>query len=332
MRSHCAQPALRALPAPALARFALSLAIAVGCCSFAAANDTRNADDPPHGRFTLGERPFAATSSWNTPIPSNATFETIGWPPDALFGVAWSSYSPAIHLASDSDPVVSVEHPASWGRPAGILKIRIPAEVDGASGTDGELLVIDGDTVHNFWQFRRLSTEKATTQAYAATNVVTGHGWGRASPFLGAGIVAAGSSQLAGLLVQAETDRGDITHALQMAIDATYAKPGHTGDAISGDGSNPDGLVQEGQHLAIPATVAMPGRLSPLGQKVFRAYQTYGAFVIDVAGGITNLRAQANGYDRTTIMALQQDLARISPLLQRVGPPVSAKLPAKTGG
>lgn len=305
----------------------------MGCCPPALANDARNAaHDTSHDRFVLGERPFAASSSWNTPIPSNATFEKLDWPPGALFGVAWSSYSPAIHVTSDSDPVVSVEHPASWGRPAGILKVRIPAEADGAAGTDGELLVIDGDIVHNFWQFRRLGTEKATALSYAATNVVTGNGWGRASPFLGAGIVATGSSQLAGLLVQAETDRGDIMHALQIAIDAAYAKPGRTGEAINGDGQTPNGLVQEGERLAIPATMAMPGRLSPLGQKVFRAYQTYGAFVIDIAGGITNLRAQANAYDRATITALQRDLTRISPLLQRVRPPVSADFPGKAGG
>jgi len=324
MTSHRVQFRLRVLAVPALAGFAFSVAIlaAMGCLSFVSANDVRNAaDGTSDGRFTLGQRPFAATSSWNTPIASNATFEEVGWPRGARFGVAWSSYSPAIHMSSGSDPVVSVEHPASWGRPAGTLKVRIPANADGAPGTDGELLVIDGDTVHNFWQFRRLSAETATAQSYGATNVVTGNGWGRASPFLGAGIVATGSSQLAGLLVQAETDRGDIAHALQISIDAPYARPGRTGEAINGDGRNPDGLVQEGQRLGIPTTVAMPRGLSPLGQKVFRAYQTYGAFVIDVAGGVTNLRAQANAYDQTTIVALQQDLTRISPLLQRVEQP-----------
>lgn len=322
MKSHRAPQHLRAPSIPARARLAclLAIAAAIGCYSAASANDARNAvDDTPNGQFTLGERPFTASSSWNTPIASNATFEKIGWPAGARFGVAWSSYSPAIHVSSASDPAVSVEHPASWGRPAGTLKIRIPASANGATGTDGELLVIDGDTVHNFWQFKRLSTETATAQSYAATNLVIGDGWGRRSPFLGAGIVAAGSSQLAGLLVEAETDRGDIAHALQIAIDAAYAKPGRVGEAINGDGRKPDGLVQEGERLAIPASVTMPRGLSPLGQKVFRAYQVYGAFVIDVAGGVTNLRAQANAYDQMTIMALQRDLARISPLLQRVG-------------
>jgi hypothetical protein len=51
---------------------------------------------------------------------------------------------------------------------------------------------------------------------------------------------------------------------------------------------------------------------------VFRAYVKYGAFVIDVAGGTTNLRAQANGYDAATITALQSDLGRITPLLRAV--------------
>jgi hypothetical protein len=178
--------------------------------------------------------------------------------------------------------------------------------------------VINGDAVHNFWQFWRLNLTEATARSYGATNVISGNGCGRASPVLGAGIVAAGSSQLAGMLVQGETDRGEIMHARQLSIEISLAKPGHIGEAISGDGRNPNGLLQEGQRLAIPPTVAMPQGLSPLGQKIFRAYQKYDAFVIDVAGGVTNLRAQANAYDRATIMALGRDVPRITPMLERV--------------
>jgi hypothetical protein len=194
----------------------------------------------------------------------------------------------------------------------------MPSEADGAVGSDGELLVIDGDVVHNFWQFKRHSLTEASARSYGATNVISCSGWGRASPFLGAGIVAAGSSQLAGMLVRAETDRGEIVHALQISVDMPLAKPGHLGEAISGDGHNKNGLVQEGQRLAIPLTVPMPQELSSLGQKVFRAYQKYGAFVIDVAGGVTSLRAQANAYDDTTITALVRDVQKITPMLERV--------------
>lgn len=324
MRPSPPHPRTRASCVSLPVRFASLLAIAAvwGCPSLTLSHEvSKAAESSVPKRFNLGERPFASSSSWNTPIAPGATFTPLAWPKGALFGVSWDNYSPAIHQSEPSDSVVSVTYPSSWGRAAGTLQLRLPADADGAAGTDGELLVIDGDTVHNFWQFKRQLGDKATAQSYAAADLVTGSGWGRMSPPLGAGIVATGSSQLAGLLVQAETDRGEIAHALQIAIDAAYAKPGHTGEAIYGDGRNPDGLVQEGQRLAIPASVAMPAGLSPLGQKVFRAYQTYGAFVIDVAGGTTNLRAQANAYDQATITALQQDVMRISPLLQRVDQP-----------
>jgi hypothetical protein len=268
--------------------------------------------------FVLGDRPFSPASSWNTPIPASARYSHVRWPSGSRFGVAWNSYSPAIYVSSSSDSPVSVAYPEAWGYRGGALHVRMPLPAEGARGTDGELLIIDGGVVHNFWQFRRIDKTTATASSYAAADVVSGTGWGRVSPFRGAGIVAAGSSQLAGLLIQAETDRGEIAHALQLCINMSLAKPGPVGDAISSDGKNPGGIAQLGEHLAIPPNVPMPVGLSALGQKVFRAYQRYGAFVVDVAGGVTNLRAQANAYDVSTIDALRMDLRRITPLLQRV--------------
>ena len=271
-----------------------------------------------HRTFVLGDRPFSPTSSWNRPIAESASYSRVSWPAAARYGVAWKSYSPAVYVSSSTDPLVSVAYPAVWGYGGGTLRVRMPSPADGARGTDGELLVIDGGIVHNFWQFKRLDTTRATASSYAAAEVVSGTGWGRVSPFLGAGIVAAGSSQLAGLLIQAETDRGEITHALQLCIDASLARPGPSGNAISSDGKNPSGIAQLGERLAVPPDARMPTGLSPPVQKVFRTYQRYGAFVIDVAGGVTNLRAQANAYDASTIEALRTDLRRITPLLQRV--------------
>jgi hypothetical protein len=268
--------------------------------------------------FVLGERPFSPASSWNTPIAASATYSPLNWPAGARFGVAWNAYSPAVHVSSAADPFVSVTHPPTWGYKAGVVQVRMPQAANGAPGSDGELLVIEDRIVHNFWRFTRIDASTATAVAYGATDIAIGTGWGRKSPFLGAGIVATGSSQLAGLLVQAETDRGEIAHALQLCIEERLAMPGHVGEAISGDGKYPAGIAREGERLAIPRSTAMPTGLSPLGEKVFRAYQQYGAFVIDVAGGVTNLRAQANAYDQETIKALQRDLPRITPMLQRV--------------
>jgi hypothetical protein len=271
-------------------------------------------------QFVLGQVPFASTSSWNTPIATNATFASLAWPAYTgyNYGVAWSSYSPAIFVASATDAVVAVSYPAGWGYPGGTLHIRMPPSADGANGTDGELLVIADGVVHNFWQFNRTSTTTATAQSYGATNVRTGTGWGTRTPFLSAGITAAGSSMLAGLVVQAETDAGEINHALALATDFALTRPGFVGEAINGDGTSNTGLVQEGARLAIPPSTPMPSGLSLVGQKVFRAYKKYGAFVIDKAGGTTNLRMQSNGFNATTANALQSDMGRLTPLLQRV--------------
>ena len=40
-------------------------------------------------------------------------------------------------------------------------------------------------------------------------------------------------------------------------------------------------MIVVGDQLAIPASAPMPSGLSPLGQKLFRALQTYGGFDID---------------------------------------------------
>jgi hypothetical protein len=268
----------------------------------------------------LGQAPFAGSSSWNTPIPTSATYTPLGWPAYTgyNFGVNWDAYAPSVFVAAANDPLVAVTYPAGWGYPGGTLHIRMPANADGATGTDGELVVIADNVVHNFWQFKRTSATTATCSSYGAANALTGTGWGTSQPFLGAGITAAGASEFAGLLVQAETDQGEIGHALQIAADYAITRPGHTGEAISGDGGAANGLFQEGAHLAIPRGTTMPSGLSPLGQKVFRAYVTYGAFVIDVAGGTSSLRAQANAYDDATITALYHDLGRLTPMLQAV--------------
>jgi hypothetical protein len=270
--------------------------------------------------FTLGQVPFAASSDWNTRITVGSTYTPLAWPASTgyNYSVSWNSYSPAVYVASPTDPLVQVYHPATWGYPAGYVYVHMPAAADGAAGTDGELVVIDGDIVYNFWQFDRTSLTTATALSFGQENVVTGDGWGSKSPFLSAGITAIGASQLGGLLVKAETDTGVINHALQLTVDSKLVKSGFTGDAIAGDGSSASGIVQEGDHLAIPLGTPMPAGLSPLAQEVFVALQNYGAYVVDVSGGSTNLRAQANAYNDATMTALWHDLSKITPLLQEV--------------
>jgi hypothetical protein len=283
--------------------------------SAAPASDGDSAGTVP---FALGQAPFTAMSTWNTPIAANATYTPLAWTTSDgnTYWVNWDSYSAPIYVASPTDPLVQVTVPAGWGWPAN-TSFHAPAGATGAPGTDGEIVVIDGTTVYNFWQFNRASDTTATASAYAETDAITGTGWGTPSPFLGAGIVAAGSSELAGMLVEAETEAGDIQHALQITIYSSLNAPGFTGNAIAGDGPSAGGIVQEGDRLGIPPGTPMASGLSPLGEQVFSAFQKYGAFDIDT-GGATTLRAQQNAYDMATMSALQTDMAKLMPLLELV--------------
>jgi hypothetical protein len=314
-------------------------ALAAGSRSHAASR--RGSFNPPQEKsfqsrgaimFNLATSPFAPSSDWNTPVGTNATYGKLNWPASDgyNYSVNWDRYSPAVYVASPTDPVVHVSVPDSWGYPGGTLSVHMPTEAKGAAGTDAELLVVDGDTVYNFWEFNRTSATTATAGAYGESSVTTGSGWGSASPFLSAGTTGAGSSELGGLLVQAETDTGQINHALQLVVDSGLVKPGFSGDAIAGDGGSASGIVREGDHLAIAPGTAMPSGLSRLGQEVFHALQQYGAYVVDVAGGATVVRAQANGYDQATINALWHDMGSMTPLLEEVTGGTAVSSPPKS--
>jgi len=282
--------------------------------------------------FNLSSTPFSSASAWNLQVPTGATYTAVNWPTSTgwNYGTGWGAVP--VYVASSSDPVVQVSVPASWGWPGGTVSVHVPTGATGGGGTDAPVVIVDGDIAYNFWRFNRTSNTTATAQSYGEANVATGTGWGTSSQ--GAGITAAGASELGGLLVQAQTNTGTIDHALQLAVDSSLLKPGYIAPAISTDGSNSNGTLQEGQLLAIAPGTPMPSGLSPLGQEVFRALQQYGAYVIDSGGTQTAIRTQANAYDATTMNALRLDVNSFLPLLQAVsgGTPTSSSSTSASGG
>jgi hypothetical protein len=198
------------------------------------------------------------------------------------------------------------------------------------SGHDSPILMIDQDGyVWNFWQFNRTSDTTATCSAYGKCHVLNDTGWGWTQQgtadnnwvtVVGAGTAACGASQLGGLLVQAETDVGDIKHALGLAVRTGLIAPGTIAPAVGDDGKTPGAPLKESQLLAIPGNVSMPSSMSPLGQKVFKAFKAYGARVTDDGGGDrTTIRANQREFDQPTMDALRKDMAKLIPLLKLVG-------------
>lgn len=294
---------------------------AIGTIVLSTTTATQSGGGGGGGGNLLAVRPFAATSPWNTLIPNGATYTNIAWPASTgyNYAVAWDGGTPSVYQSNTGDPVVAVNYAAGWGYPGGILNIPLASGITGADGSDAEIVIIQGDNVHQFWIFNRTSDTTATAQAYGVSSYSSGTGFGTSSPFLGAGTTAIGASEMGGLLVQDEVVAdGAILHALQLAAEMALTRPGFVPPAIAGDGPTTGGIVQEGWLLGIPKTTAMPGGLSPLGQQVFTCFQNYGCYIVDVAGGVSNLRTQSNGWDVTTMTNLWHDMGSILPLSKRV--------------
>lgn len=233
---------------------------------------------------STGSRPFSASSLWNTPIPTNSTWRD---EPSLRNGHSWlnrEQYSMPVARASASDPLVTINVPASWGNPAGPIKLRVPLGITGDSGTDGTVVIISGNTVCDIWQFRRNSDTSANAQAYACDDISTGTGFGTSSPFKGAGIRAAGSSSLAGLLVGEDFTSGVRDQAVAVSLLPSLLKRGWVAPAINEDGGGSNtysGSIPMGSRLGIPQSTTMPSGLSPGGVMLWNALKKYGAFVVD---------------------------------------------------
>jgi hypothetical protein len=262
-------------------------------------------DSKPSG----SARFFRANSLWNTPISN----EPVQWrdEPGLRSGPWWvnyDEYANNVVIASASDPLVSVKVPNTWGWPAGTIKLRIPSGVSGSAGTDGFLVVIDGTTAYDFWQFVRDSNTSAHVSAWAKADIATGSGWGSYSPFLSAGIRAAGSSGLAGQIYGNELTQG-INHALALAATSGAGLDGDTRPpAISSDGP------AESTRLGIPPGTPKPAGLSAQGSHAWDAMQKYGAWLVDRMDGASPiaLNADPRSVPQTDINALNKDLGKIS--------------------
>jgi hypothetical protein len=228
-------------------------------------------------------RPFAVSSPWNTPVPPS-----VGWRdvPQLRSGHSWvnaEQYSiPVVHSGA-ADPLVAVLVPNSWGWPGGIVRVHIPAGITGANGTDGALVVVDGGAAYNFWAFRRSGVGTASAAGYAVA-LMSGSGWGRANPFLGAGIRAAGASELGGLITSGDLVGGnEFPHALAVSLLGSELSGGFVPPAIAGEPGS--GSIPMGSRLGIPRGTPMPAGLSPIGQRLWNTLVDYGAYVVDAHGG-----------------------------------------------
>lgn len=259
---------------------------------------------PPVATGTI--RPFGPTSPWNTPTPANTSwYDTprLHTMPIAVNGDTFQHWwvntsSVGIYYSKATDPVWTFNMPAYiaplWNRnrPAQTFQVRAPANMVDGGDEDHILVVVDGNRYYEVWNalvdpVTRTVTNRPSAPGWATGDFVNGPGAGTTAT--NDGVRAANFSWAGGLITGHDLAAGKIDHALVVALPHSMLKAGGTPDyvwpATAWDNGGATGPIRMGTRLGIPAGTPRPAGLSPLGNQMFDALVTYGAFVGDYCGG-----------------------------------------------
>lgn len=254
---------------------------------------------PPYSPAPGSGSPFfAANSVWNQPLASNAPIDARS---SALVGEFNNELNgpaiPWINTTEWSVPIYTVPggHPSSTVSLSGTQwaplvnawqAVPIPGDAQPAGGSDGHLVVWQPET-DTMWEFWRLNGSGSSWSA----------GWGgRMQNVSGStgiypdkmGGTATSVPLVAGLLTLDELERGEINHALALAV--PNPRKGHCVAPIhreDGTSSDPNALP-EGAHLRLPASLDVEAMNVPEATKVIaRAAQRYGMILRDKSGSVS---------------------------------------------
>ena len=259
--------------------------------------------------------PLPPSAAPTTPLPSSAAEGTSGAWPSSLFAlplaskVSSASASPATSSAYTQDLVsdyqrdygsvgiatypiwtvganqptvtVSMKSGCNDFTPSTGTQIPIPANAT-TSGSGDSPLIIDQPSTHTEWElWQATPAGGGTWSACWGGKLSTATSQGVfPSPY---GLSASGISYLATVITEADIASGAIDHAFAIQLPACN---GQVAPADRSDCGNNPGQPAEGTWFRLPAGLAMPAGLTPFGQMVFKALQSYGMVVADQARGV----------------------------------------------
>ena len=249
-------------------------------------------------RRDVWQWPFSIDSPWNTSIGSQALYAPAsapGWPPENITNCVLVR---PIFVAGGTNARVQLISPGEASR-----RIRYPHawQPDSRPGEIVCALFPDDNLCCEMTEPIRLPSMDVLVRERHSTDVL-GHGvgWSWPRPRIIAG------SALAGLIRRGELTFG-IRHALALAVHPGYinADNGYDGHRWPGVPIAPELIEQLGHEgnlalgslLAIPATVDLAslglGNSGP-GFEIARAFQDYGAYIIQTTGSDVQLIASAD--------------------------------------
>jgi hypothetical protein len=279
-------------------------------------------DRPDAAADDILDRPFAADSPWNVPIPPGARYAPTttfagdpGW-------INCQSSSMPVWFTDTADPVTTIESPQ------GTYQLRLPAGVTPAGGeppADANITVVDRDHDQSIDFYGSQRTGPSSFRA--ALSIATpldGSGFGSytsGGAQVKAGVRASGASTLGGMITGPNLARGSIDHALAIAVGSQNLDPTFVAPAVGidqGGQSSYHGVLPMGSRLAIPPTVPKPASLSPIGSLLWDAFVRYGGYVLDRADSFA-IYAEPNTVSAAAVDPLNSgDLAPIVAALEIV--------------
>jgi hypothetical protein len=237
---------------------------------------------------------YASDSFWNTPISVGAAVDPNS---AAILATSISPYVATSNFANSNAWGISIVHASPTDRTYTIQKrvyyvngpisFTIPAGARPTEGSDHHLVVINGGQELDLW--RASYNAASDTWSAGSAFIVNPSGWGaNAAPgeFAG-GAVAAGFSEMGGVVRPEEIAQGHIDHALSITspiIRSGYiAAPATATDGVSTDPN----AIPEGAHIQLDPTFDVDAQNWPTWEKVIaKALQTYGAYVSDHGGSL----------------------------------------------
>lgn len=266
------------------------------------------APTPPTGTNPLPtDAIFAPGSFWYTPIPANAPLHpnSAGFKADfqrqiqTYYGnvtINTTSYASPVYTATASTPTTKVQvwdcqnkGYADANLTSQFAAVPIPAGASPSSGTDGEMTIYQPstDTVWEFWQTRTTSGgwQACWGGRMQGASKVQGI-W--TNPY---GTTATGLPFLGGQITAEELQRGEIRHAIGIALVDLEKSGIFSWPANRSDGYNPNGAanrIPEGLRFRLDPTVNVDAlNIHKVAKIIAKAAQKYGFVVWDKAGAIS---------------------------------------------
>ncbi|MDB4539254.1 hypothetical protein N9231_02470 [Saprospiraceae bacterium] len=199
-------------------------------------------------------------------------------------------YSIPVYIASDTTATRNIEF-YLYGKPPGkthMLNVPFVQGSQPAKGGDSHYTVIQKDSrcVYEFWLFDYNKAGGGNAISLDDSGIYQD---GRAS-------VAAGWSNLQGIIWPSELKEGEIKHALSFSVPVTNAN-GHVPPATKNDGalSNNEYAIPEGARIRIKPEINIDTiqNIGSVERTVYKAIQKYGMFCGDTNGAGISIRTIA---------------------------------------